>query len=252
MEKIVSNADERTLDRVRKLLAKAEGTDNEHERDTFMAAANQLMAKYGIEQAMLAATDRSSEKPTNRRITVENPWADVKANLIYNVAEAVGCKSIMITGVRGCKVVQIFGFESDLERAELLYTSLLLQMASALTRVEIPYYDSPRAYRRSWMLGFKNEVVSRIRAAERAAVREYEADRPPASSATGPSTELVLASRKEAVDKAVAEVFPSLKRGNGLSSRGSGYGAGRAAGRQADIGGKRVGGGAQRSLRSAR
>lgn len=242
--------EERTLDRVRKLLAKAEGTDNEHERDTFMAAANQLMAKYGIEQAMLGATDRTHEKPTSRRITVENPWADVKAHLIYYVAEAVGCKSILITMPRGIsyKVVQIFGFESDLERAELLYTSLLLQMASGLARVEVPWNDSPRAYKRSWMLGFKNEVVHRIRTAEKAAARDFDAEQAATGAAAGPSTALVLASRRDAVTAAYQEAFPSARTSRGISSRGTGYGAGRAAGRSADIGSRRVGGGSQRAL----
>lgn len=159
-----TTADERTLDRVRKLLAKAEGTDNEHERESFMAAANALMAKYGIEQAMLGATERRDETPINRRIEVDNPWADVKANLIYHVAEALGCKSIHLRGhgrQSGTRVVQVFGFASDIERAEVLYTSLLLQMVSGVAREQVPAREGARAFRRSWMLGFKNEVVRR-------------------------------------------------------------------------------------------
>jgi hypothetical protein len=250
------SANERTLDRVRKLLAKAEGTDNEHERETFMAAANALMAKYGIEQAMLGAKDRSGEKPINRRIIVDNPWADVKANLIYYVAEALGCKSVLVTIRSPVKqrTVQIYGFESDIERAEVLYTSLLLQMASGVARVEIPSWENPRSYRRSWMLAFKNEVIRRIRAAERAAAQAYDREHATGdeNSVTGPSTEVVLASRRDTVTQAMREAHPELRKTSGLSSRGGGWSAGRAAGQRANIGGTGVGRGSRGAIGGAR
>ncbi|WP_066360325.1 DUF2786 domain-containing protein [Herbidospora mongoliensis] len=244
-------ADDRTLDRVRKLLAQAEGTDNEHERDTFMAAANALMAKYGIEQAMLGAADKTRETPTNRRVDVSPPWAGVRANLIYFVAEAAGCKSVLLRTSGSQKVVKIYGFPSDIERAEVLYTSLLLQMASALTRVEIPHYESPRAYRRAWMLGFNSEVVYRIKAAERAAVKEHDQAQPAAGTAS--SAELVLADRRSAVTAVFEVDFPSVKTGrrSSISSSG-GYSDGRVAGRRANIGGTGVGAGARRGIGGGR
>jgi len=241
-------ATEKTLDRVRALLAKAEGTDNEHERDTFMAAAQSLMAKYGIEQAMLGAAERRNETPADRRIVVENPWADVKANLIYFVAEALGCKSIHLrgAGAPGTKVIRIFGFESDLERAELLYTSLLLQQASGAANLHIPPSESARAYRRSWLLGFNHEVVYRIKQAERTAAREHDQQR----ATSGTSTALVLADRKTAVEQAYTIAYPHTRRTSGLSSGGGGYGAGRAAGRAANLGGTSVGRGSRGAIGS--
>ncbi|MFE3451033.1 DUF2786 domain-containing protein [Nonomuraea sp. NPDC059194] len=209
----------RTLDRVRKLLAKAEGTDNEHERETFMAAATALMAKYGIERA---APSSARSTPANRVVTLGDPWAREKARLVYLVSEAVRCRPVLIGKGDGGQRVHVFGFASDLERADLLATSLLLQMASGVARVAVPP-DRVRAYRRSWMLGFTDEVYRLLVAAE---------SRAAASGA--PGTELVLADRKADVERAVAQVYPRIRRSVPRMS-GTGYRDGVAAGRRADL-----------------
>ncbi|MEU7894940.1 DUF2786 domain-containing protein [Nonomuraea sp. NPDC049152] len=209
----------RTLDRVRKLLAKAEGTDNEHERETFMAAATALMAKYGIERA---APSAARSTPANRVVVLGDPWAREKARLVYLVSEAVRCRPVLIGKGDGGQRVHVFGFASDLERADLLATSLLLQMASGVARVPVPA-DRVRAYRRSWMLGFTDEVYRLLVAAESRA-----------ASAGAPGTELVLADRKVEVERAVAEVYPRIRRSVPRMS-GTGYRDGVAAGRRADL-----------------
>ncbi|MFD1931923.1 DUF2786 domain-containing protein [Nonomuraea mangrovi] len=209
----------RTLDRVRKLLAKAEGTDNEHERETFMAAATALMAKYGIERA---APSAARSTPANRVVTLGDPWAREKARLVYLVSEAVRCRPVLIGKGDGGQRVHVFGFASDLERADLLATSLLLQMASGVARVPVPA-DRVRAYRRSWMLGFTDEVYRLLVAAESRA-----------ASAGAPGTELVLADRKAEVERAVAELYPRIRRSVPRMS-GTGYRDGVAAGRRADL-----------------
>lgn len=213
---------ERTLDRVRKLLAKAERTDNEHERATFMAAASALMAKYGIESVDAEPLRRA---PANRIVTLPNPWAREKARLVSLVAQAVRCRPLLIGRGDGGQRVHIFGFAADLERADLLATSLLLQMATGLSRVRLPpSVTAVRAYRRSWLLGFTDEVYRLLRAAESAAVAE-----------AAPGTALVLADRGAEVDRAVAEQYPRIRVSVPRTS-GSGYRDGVEAGRRADLG----------------
>ena len=56
--------------------------------------------------------------------------------------------------------------------AEILYTSIMLQMAHGLVRAEVPDAtrgNNAKAWRRSWMLGFCSAVIARIKAAETAA-----------------------------------------------------------------------------------
>ncbi|WP_327580702.1 DUF2786 domain-containing protein [Nonomuraea sp. NBC_00507] len=214
---------ERTLDRVRKLLAKAERTDNDHERATFMAAASALMAKHGIDALPPAGT---RQVPGDRIVTLPGPWAGEKARLVSLVAQAVRCRPLLIGRGDGGQRVHVFGFAADLERADLLATSLLLQMASGLARVRVPEdVTAVRAYRRSWLLGFTDEVYRLLCAAESRA----EAD------AAGTGTELVLADRRGEVERAVAAHYPNIRMSVPRTS-GSGYRAGVAAGRRADLG----------------
>ncbi|TMR24577.1 DUF2786 domain-containing protein [Nonomuraea turkmeniaca] len=214
---------ERILDRVRKLLAKAERTDNDHERATFMAAASALMAKHGIDALPPAGT---RQVPGDRIVTVPNPWAREKARLVSLVAQAVRCRPLLIGRGDGGQRVHVFGFAADLERADLLATSLLLQMASGLGRVRVPEdVTAVRAYRRSWLLGFTDEVYRLLSQAESRAEAE----------STGSGTALVLADRRGEVERAVAAHYPHIRMSVPRTS-GSGYRDGAAAGRRADLG----------------
>ncbi|MFG1701101.1 DUF2786 domain-containing protein [Nonomuraea sp. NPDC049309] len=215
---------ERTLDRVRKLLAKAERTDNEHERATFMAAASALMAKYGIDSLPPAGTRQT---PGDRIVTLPPPWAREKARLVSLVAQAVRCRPLLIGRGDGGQRVHVFGFAADLERADLLATSLLLQMASGLAKAVPPPGAAVRAYRRSWLLGFTDEVYRLLCAAEAKAESE--------AAPAGTGAALVLADRRAEVDRAVAARYPRIRMSVPRTS-GTGYRDGAAAGREADLG----------------
>ena len=66
------------LDRVRKLLAKAEAVGvTPHEAEALTAKAAELMAKYGIDRALLAADEPETDRPANRILDIDNPWARV-------------------------------------------------------------------------------------------------------------------------------------------------------------------------------
>jgi len=238
------------LDTVRKLLAKAEaeGTTT-HEAEALTAKAAELMAKYGIDRALLAAAKPETDKPGNRIFTVDTPWATTKALLLGSLARALRCEAIQLNGrAEGSVRVHVFGYSSDLERLDVLYTSLLLQMTSGLRRAEVPRWDSPRAYRRSWMLGFTGRVVQRVKAAEAAAVQESADQRPAGMPGAGPGTDVVLADRALVVNAQVKAEYPRLRSARTTYSSGSGFGAGSAAGARASLGGTSVGAGAGRAL----
>src|SRR5258708_38216695 len=85
--------------------------------------------------------------------------------------------------------IHIFGFASDIERADVLYTSLLVQMWQGLAGADVPSWSrSPRAWRRSWLLGFAPAVVSRVPAPRQAAAAQATAPAAPsrATAAPGP------------------------------------------------------------------
>lgn len=226
------------LDRVRKLLAKAERAGTPEEAEVYTAKAVDLMARHGIDDAVLAAGDpsRTADRIGSVRITIEDPYSAGKARLLGWTASALRCRWVM-HDARGGRVpaVTVFGFDSDRGRAELLYTSLLLQAARPLAELRPPRPgESVAAYRRSWLYGFAARIHERLREAESRAVRERDTAAP---AETGSSTALVLADRSDQVDRAYAEEFPALRRARRPSVSGSGYRRGAHAADRADLGG---------------
>jgi hypothetical protein len=225
------------LDRVRKLLAKAEAEGvTPPEAEALTAKAAELMARYGIDRARLAAVRPDTDRPGNRIIDIDNPWAQIRAHLLAGLAGAMRCQCVLLSTSRPGARIHVFGYASDLERADILYTSLLLQMAHGLSATVVPVgVRSPRAWRRSWLLGFVSAVISRVRAAEDRAAAGAEGE-----VQTGPSTALVLADRALVVRRQLEEAYP-VTRKTRITYSGRGYSAGYAEGQQADIGNARLG-----------
>ena len=133
-----AEAPERLLDRVRKLLAKAEAEGvTAAEAQALTAKAAELMAKYGIDRALLAARQPDTDKPDNRIVEIYNPWARVQAHLLCGLAAALRCQCILLPSRAGQRV-HMFGYASDLERTDVLYTSVLIQMWHGLVATEVP------------------------------------------------------------------------------------------------------------------
>ena len=127
------------LDRVRKLLAKAEAEGvTPPEAEALTAKAAELMARYGIDRARLAAVRPDTDRPGSRVIDIDNPWAQVRAHLLAGLAGAMRCQCVLLSTARPGARIHVFGYASDLERADILYTSLLLQMARGLTAAVVP------------------------------------------------------------------------------------------------------------------
>jgi len=224
------------LDRVRKLLAKAEAEGvTPPEAEALTAKAAELMARYGIDRARLAATRPDTDRPRSRIIDISNPWAQVRAHLLAGLAGAMRCQCVLLSTTRPGARIHVFGYGSDLERVDILYTSLLLQMARGLTTAVVPdRIRSPRAWRRSWLLGFVSAVITRIRSAEERAATSAEGE-----THSGPSTALVLADRAVVIRRQLEQAYP-VTRQTRITYSGRGYSDGYAQGQRADIGNARL------------
>jgi hypothetical protein len=213
------------LARVRKLLAKAEDPAcTPAEAEAFTAKATELIAKYGVDQALLAESDPARDPVGDRVVALDPPYALDKAGLLAAVAVPLRCRVVRRTrdGVR----IHLFGHAADLERVELLFTSLLVQAAHGLAAVPVPVREHPAAYRRSWLAGFAHAIGSRLAEAEKQAV------------AAEPGAELVLVRRTDLVDRRMAEEYPQLRTAARRRLAGGGLEHGYAAGREADLGGR--------------
>ena len=237
------------LARIRKLLAQAEdpaATDSEAE--AFNAKAAELMARHGIDLALLAAGDPDREVVGDLVVDLLAPYAYEKGCLGTAVARGLRCSAVLRTSRTRAGTslsLHLFGHTSDLTMADLLLTSLLVQGTGELVRRRVPPGEHAAAYRRTWWLGFASAIAVRLAEAESAAAREAE----PAFAAAGSSAALVLADRAAVAEQSAAAAYPHLRTAGPRYLSGGGAGDGRAAGQRADLGRTtRVGRSARQSL----
>jgi hypothetical protein len=183
------------LSRIRALLAKAEATGYPDEAEALSAKAQELMAKHSVDEALLDAAAPAPDAPGACRIGVEPPYEQAKAVLLDAVASANHCRAVWNEPFCFSTVV---GFEADLEVVELLYTSLLVQAQSAMTRAEAAQRAGGRkrtkTFRQSFLAAYAHRVGTRLAEAAGSQVTD---DLLP-----------VLASREVAVTAAADRLFP--------------------------------------------
>lgn len=229
---------EELLERVRKLLAKAEGTSFEVEAEAFFAKAQELMQAHAITEAMLARERGSSEKPILLSVRAEAPYSREKLTLLSAVARQNRCRVVELgyegePGRRG----DLFGFPSDVEYVQTLWTSLMVHAVSEMMKLRASSSarrGATETLRRSFWLGYARRIIERLREANRTAEHE--------SGHSGSSMALALRDREEEVGAAVAEHYPRLRTLTRNVSSLAGYRAGHAAGGRADLGGAKLGG----------
>jgi Protein of unknown function (DUF2786) len=229
-------ADERVLGKIRALLAKAESTEFTEEAEALSARAQELMAKYSIDHALLAAEAGRKDEPASRRLPVDNPYEGPKVQLLQEVAKANRCRAVWYKSLGMSAVI---GFRADLDAVELLFTSLLVQANTAMLRsgAKRDRYgrSRTRAFRQSFLMSYA------IRIGERLAGATGDAERQVAAEAPGRNLLPVLAARHQAVDEAVDEMFGgsvSYHR-TGRVSDSEGWYSGRAAADTAALHGHR-------------
>lgn len=242
--------EERILQRVRALLAKAESTNFEAEAETFTAGAQALMARHSIDAALLAAqAPVGTQRPGGRRIGLDNPYEGPKAMLLDAVAAANRCRLVWSKELGFATVI---GFEPDLDAVDVLFTSLLVQATRAMTaagrRTDRHGRSRTRTFRSSFLSAYAGRIGERLRevaaaqveqAAAEAAHHATESRGVDGRSTSSRGRELVplLAARSAEVDEAVEAMFPELtQRRVGGSYDIEGWASGRAAADLASLG----------------
>lgn len=230
----MTDVDDRVLQRVRKLLSRAEHPATPPaEAEACSAKAAALMSRHLIDRAMVDAGRQDRDEPVVRRIIVEAPYVVGKVLLLNEVAKAFGIPVAIGSGYysapRRCTLV---GFAGDLAMVELLFTSLLLQASTAM-RLASAGHPRVKAFRRSFLFGYASTVGARLKAVRQETVHE--------ATAAAPGTELMLVDRQARVDAAFQNEFPRLGNFRATMSSGSGFMAGRDAGVTADLSAQQTG-----------
>ena len=250
------------LDKVRALLAKAEGTAFEEEADAFLSKAQELMTRHNLYRAVLHEEGQSGVTGIEaRRCWLDDPYLKQKGFLLAVVAGANRCRSVSLYEYG---FVTLFGHPDDLSAAEMLFTALLVHATKHMTLPArarltvaavarpIPRDTPPDAtapdrqatemgalsaaardasrpsYRRSFLLAYASRIGARLREAAASATDA-------AVESIGNSLLPVLAERERGVDEALRKMFPNTTKAEFSITDAAGWAAGQAAADLADL-----------------
>jgi hypothetical protein len=222
------------LEKIRKLLAKAEdGSVTPQEAESFRDGAFALAARFRIDHAKLIASgDAPNEKIANRIITVGKPFTQI-IQLANEIFLSNDCTVIKIATDR----FHAFGYENDMAKSEILFTSVLLQ-AERWVRIDFRDHGGSErrpTFRRGWYAAFAGRIARRLKEINKKEENE---------EATTPGATLVLRSRMAGAEGEANNFYPDVRtrKAQNRFTSGAGINAGKTRGDQADLGQERLGG----------
>jgi hypothetical protein len=237
-------SEEKVISKVRKLLAKAEGTDNQEEADAFFAKAEEIMLANALDEALIRhKTGQASFEVGVEEVEFAGIFRSMQLNATSWIAQGFGFKCTKTK--RGTvDVLKVYGVVSELKEAMTIITSLQIQCARAMKRFEREYKDDrpwagkQQLYvaRRSFIMGYGEVAGARIKASRQRIIDEIVK--------TDDSLLPVLRDTSSAIEEFIQNMYPNLRKGRrsriGVDNRG--YGAGGDSAMTADIGNARIAG----------
>lgn len=231
------------LEKARKTLAVADDPNApEPVRETAKKKAAEMLARYGLNAAMLADAGTITAKVDDDTFAVDAPYTYDKAALLATVVKAYGGQIVYSRKDVKRSTLRVFAMDSDLARFRLLWPSLMTQLTNEMAAAAKTRTGSERrdVFERWFIINFRDEVGQRIEAAEQQATDEAEQERVAEASpaGSGKSVALVLAGRQGQVEAAFKAAFPKVRKAPArrLTYSAEGAAAGREAGRRADLG----------------
>lgn len=243
---------DRLVDRVGKLLAQAEGTDNEHEAAAFVERAQQLATEHAVDLELARARQKDrqtrggGEPLVQERLDVGQRGKRGNRHRVQLYATVAASNDVLVNVAHDSSYVLGFGHRSDLDVVERLWSSLAVQMtAAAQRRMDRGEHRAAGISGLSWRLsfydGFTQAIGERL---QRARERAIAQTRPPTQTSE-PSAALVLREK----DQRVKSFYASASDARG-SWRGAWAGrtqtsadataSGRSDGARADLGQPRL------------
>jgi len=131
--------DHKMIEKIRALLNKAGSTDSPAEAEALQERANAMMTKYLIDEATLEATKPAEQRmtPTSMDIDVADAGdhlAEQLSDLLSIVARHYRCEPVFygLLKQRWRTNAKVYGYQSDLDAFELMYTTLILSLRGQL------------------------------------------------------------------------------------------------------------------------
>jgi len=218
--------------RVRKLLAKAEKTDNAHESEAFSAKAAALIAAHRISPAALRAVDAGGRLAVERFALGRGAYVRARLALLSAVAAAHDAEVVFVTGPRGLTAL-VAGFGEDLEVVRVLYESLHVQAAAQMAAVHRRTPAATQRWRRAFLFGFAARTGELLTAASASASG--------AAHTAAPGRHPDLLARAKLVHQFAAEAFGRVVAASAPApAAAGGWRDGHHAAGRADLGRRRL------------
>lgn len=242
--------DDKMLARIAALLRQAEGTDNVHEAEAFMTAAQRLATATSIDLAVARshAEKRSpAQTPIQRTISIGPAGTKGLRTYVQLFVLIAAANDVRCDVASNSTFVYAYGFAEDIDASHALYAGLVVQMVRASDAYLASGAHRPTptiTARLNFQLAFGARIGQRLAEAREETRREATKDR-----GRPPGTEIAL--RDKEVELHDYYRSASKARGTWQAHRASaGYSS--AARRAGDRAGKRARLGASTELSGAR
>ena len=182
-------ADDKMLARIAALLRQAEGTDNAHEAEAFMAAAQRLATATSIDLAVArshTAKREAAQTPTQRTITIGEAGTRGLRTYVQLFAVIAHANDVRCDVASNSAYVYAYGFTEDLDTTHALYASLVVQMVKSCDSYLSTGAHKPTptiTARLNFQLAFGARVGQRLARAREEAQQEAKRDKVHAAGA---------------------------------------------------------------------
>ncbi|MTD13823.1 DUF2786 domain-containing protein [Nakamurella sp. YIM 132087] len=122
---------DKNLSRIAALLRKAESTENEHEADAYLQAAQRLATLNSVDLAVARAHTTEKERrsvPEQRTIEIGPSGKRGLRTYVQLYLAIARANQVTCDIARNSTRVYAYGFDSDLDAVDALYSSLVVQM----------------------------------------------------------------------------------------------------------------------------
>jgi hypothetical protein len=126
--------DDKYLSKLAALLRQAESTDNAHEAEAFMAAAQRLATATSIDLAVARAHTAKSERrtaPVAQRVEIGEAGKRGLRTFVQLFLAVGQTNDLRVDIAHNSTYVIAYGFPADIEVCQALYASLVIQMVRA-------------------------------------------------------------------------------------------------------------------------
>ncbi|EFV11818.1 DUF2786 domain-containing protein [Segniliparus rugosus] len=203
----MTSTDDRSLAKVAALLRQAEGTDNAHEAEAFLAAAQRLATAASIDLALARAHSSDKAKrasPVQRTVSIGERGARGLRTYVALFSNIGLANQVKCDVSHDSTYVLVYGFAEDVDATEALYASLVVQMAKSCEAylASGAHHPTPKITARlNFQLAFAGRIGARLMEARAEAERQARQDERGRSRREAGSTELVLRGKElELVD----------------------------------------------------